>query len=245
MDIGKSFSFVFEDKKWIEKILIGGVLTLIPILGYILIFGYSVQLVRNVRTHSPEPLPEWDDWGTKIAEGLKLFIIFFLWALPLIILSLIIAIPLSLAGNSDTGNALLSILSVCLGCFSFIYVVILSLATPGITIKFAETGEIADGLKIGEIMAFTKEYLGQIIIVIIVTWLVYMIAGLLGSLLCLVGLFFTIFWANLVQYHMIGQIGLDKRQSERPLETLSAEEPPAKLSEAAAGPDDVSSYDIE
>ena len=42
MDIGKSFSFVFEDKKWIEKILIGGILMLVPILGSILMLGYGM-----------------------------------------------------------------------------------------------------------------------------------------------------------------------------------------------------------
>ena len=233
MDIGKSFNFVFEDKKGLEKVLIGGVLMFVPILGSILLLGYGIQLVRNVRNHDPEPLPEWDDWGKKIAEGFKLFIVYFLWSLPLIILSLLILIPMALGGNSDTGSAIASIFALCFGCFTLIYAIVMWLATPSITIKFAETGEFADGLKFGEILSFTKEHLGQILVVAIVSWLVYLLAGLLGSLLCLIGLFFTMFWASLVQYHMIGQIGLETTKPERPLETLSATEPAAELPESA------------
>jgi hypothetical protein len=241
MDIGKSFSFVFEDKKWIEKVLIGGILMLVPILGSILMLGYGVELVRNVRKHDPEPLPEWDEWGTKITEGLKLFILTFLWALPLFILTFLLILPAAIMGNSDSGSAIASIFSLCFSCFAAIYAIIVWLATPGITIKFAETGNFSDGLKFGEILNFTKKNLGQIIIAIIVIWLVYMVAGFLGSLLCLVGLFFTMFWASLVQYHIIGQIGLEAQKTERPLETLSAEAPAAELPETAVSDEDAPS----
>jgi hypothetical protein len=233
MDIGKSFGFVFEDKNWIEKILIGGILMLIPILGPILMLGYSVELVRNVRKHEMEPLPRWDNWGEKIADGFKLFIIYILWSLPLIILSMVIVIPLAFAGNSDTGSAIASIFSLCFSCFAFIYAIVVWLATPGITIKFAETGEFSDGLKFGEILNFTKEHLGQIFVVIVVSWLIYMLAGLIGTLLCLIGLVFTMFWASLVQYHMIAQIGLEPEAPERPLETLSETKPAEELPETS------------
>jgi hypothetical protein len=242
MDIGKSFTYVFEDKKWIEKILIGGLLMLVPILGLLLLYGYGVQLVRNVRSHKPEPLPEWDDWGTKIVEGLKLVVVLFIWSLPLIVLGFLMSFPLALAGNSDSGSSIASLFSVCFSCFAFLYGLVIWLATPGIIIKFAETGELAEGFKFGDILDFTKKHLGQIIIVALVSWVVYMIAGLIGAVLCLVGLVFTMFWATLVQFHLVGQIGLEAAAPARPLESLPAEEPveklPAKGSEEAPAEDD-------
>jgi len=237
MNIGKSLSFVFEDKKWIEKILIGGILMLIPLLGPILMLGYSVALVRNVRNHEPEPLPEWDDWGTKIAEGFKLLIINFIWGLPLFILMFLMFIPAAMAGNSDSGGGFAGFLMFCFGCFMFLYAIVLWLAVPGITIKFAETGEFGDGFKVGEILNFTKKHVGPIIIVAIVSWLVYMVAGLIGMLLCGVGTLFTMFWASLVYYHMVGQIGLEDEPTARPLDTLSKEEPAGELPEAASNQD--------
>ncbi len=229
MDIGKSFSFTFEDKKWIEKILIGGLLMFVPIFGLVLLYGYGVELVRNVRSHKPDPLPEWDEWGKKIVEGLKLVVILFVWSLPLIILLILMLFPMALAGDSDSGSSAASIFGMCFSCFAFLYGLVLWLATPGIIIKFAETGELADGFKFGDILDFAKKHLGQIIIVALVSWVVYMIAGLVGALLCGVGLFFTSFWALLVQFHLTAQIGLDAAAPARPLENLPAKEPIEKL----------------
>jgi hypothetical protein len=59
MDIGKSFTFVFEDQDWIVKILIAGAillvgilfswLLLIPlILALALLGGYGVEIMRRV-----------------------------------------------------------------------------------------------------------------------------------------------------------------------------------------------------
>lgn len=33
MDVGRAITYVFQDKGWITKVLIGGVLFIIPILG--------------------------------------------------------------------------------------------------------------------------------------------------------------------------------------------------------------------
>ncbi len=210
MDIGKSFSFVFEDKKWIEKVLIGGILMLIPLLGPILMLGYNVKLVRNVRNHDPEPLPAWDDWGEKIADGFKLFIITFIWGIPLWLLTFLMFIPMAAAGNSDSGSAIGGFFALCFSCLMILYAIVFWFAIPGITIKYAETGEFGDGFKVGEILEFAKKHIGPIIVVALVSWLVYMVAGLVGMLLCGVGLLFTSFWASLVQYHMIANIGLEE-----------------------------------
>jgi len=233
VDIGKSFRFVFEDKKWIEKVLIGGILMLVPILGSILMMGYVVELVRNVRKHEIEPLPEWDKWGEKITDGIKLLVILLVWSLPLLLLEIILLIPMSIMDSSDTGNTIAAFLSLCFGCFTLIYVIVLMLANPSIVIKFAETGDISAGFKFGEILDYTKEHLSQIVVALIVGLLAYALAGIIGSLLCVIGLVFTFFWANTVQYHMIAQIGLAPEPSERPLETLSQAEPAEELPETS------------
>ena len=67
MDIGKAFTFVGEDPKWVTKVLIGGGMLLfaivlsITVIGGILVaaivFGYLVQLTRNVIAGERTPLP--------------------------------------------------------------------------------------------------------------------------------------------------------------------------------------------
>jgi len=230
MDIGKSFGFVFEDEKWIEKVLIGGLVGLIPLIGSFLVIGYVVQLIRNVRNGDARPLPEWTEWGELLADGFKLFVVFFVWALPLIIVSMFAFIPAAMAGDSGSSDAssIAGLFATCFGCVAFLYAIVLSLASPAILIKFAETKEIGSGFNVSEILSFTKSHLGEIILVVIVSWLVGLLASIVGTLLCLVGLLFTSFWSNLVISHMTAQIGLndtttpDLLQPVPPVEELSA-----------------------
>lgn len=234
MNIGKSISFVFEDQKWIEKILIGGLIGLVPIVGPLFLLGYMLKLVRNVRNGVAEPLPEWTDWGDLLIDGLKYAVVVFIWALPLIILYLFAFIPSALAGDSSSdASAIASFFAICFGCFAFLYAILLSLASPAILIKYAETSDIAAGLNVGAVLNFTKTYLGEIILVVIVGWAIGLVAGLIGLLLCVIGVIFTGFWGNLVYAHMAAQIGMEASAPERPLETLATSEPPAELPEAS------------
>ncbi len=221
MDIGKSISFVFEDKKWIEKVLIGGLITLLTVvfswtiivgvIGGALLLGYMVQLVRNVRKHDEFPLPAWDEWGEKIMSGIKLMVVFFIWSIPLLIVSLPFFILIGVAGNNESGFA--GFLALCFSCLSIIYAVVLFLAAPAITIRFSETEKISSGFEFAEILGFTRDHIGDIIIAMIVLWLVQLVASFIGSILCFVGLAFTGVWTMMVQGHLYGQIGLDKAEA--------------------------------
>ncbi len=224
MNIGKSLSYVFEDKKWIEKVLIGGLVSLIPILGSILLSGYIIELVRNVRKGEPEPLPAWDNWGDKLATGFKLFIIILVWMIPLFFLVLLAFVPAILSGDTSDGGGILGLLSLCFSCLYILYALVFLLASPGIVIKFAETDDISAGFQFGEILSFTTSHLGDIIIYVIIIWIVGLIAGLVGMLLCGIGLLFTSFWASLVSGHLLAQIGLENATPERPLETLRSQQ---------------------
>ncbi len=210
MDIGKSIGFVFEDEKWIEKVLIGGLVSLIPLVGSFLIIGYIVKLVRNVRNGDPQPLPEWADWGELLVDGLKLFVVYFLWSLPLIVILLFTIIPSAMMGNSDgDASTLAGLFATCFGCISFLYGIVLALVNPAIIIKFAETGEISDGLNFNAILTFSKGHIGEIILVAIVGIVISSLALIVGGLLCIIGVIFTGFWSKAVIAFMIAHIGKD------------------------------------
>lgn len=219
MDIGKPFSFVFEDENWLQKLLIGGLITLGGILfswtvigalvAFGLIYGYMVEVVRNVRRGHPKPLPEWDAWGDKTIKGLKLMAIQLIWALPMILVVAPSAIITSLTENTGAAEAF-AILSLCFSCLAALYGVFFALLMPAITIRFAETEEFSSGLNVRDILAFTREHIGDVIIATILVFAVQVIAAIVGAILCGVGLLFTTFWAYLVQGHLYGQIGLKR-----------------------------------
>ncbi len=227
MDIGKALTFVFEDPEWTSKVLIGGLMVLggvllSPILiGFFFFFvlqGYAVELFKNVRDGVEYPLPRWDNWGDKAVTGLKLFVIFLIWSLPIIVIAVISAILSALLGNTDL-EGLAAILSICLSCISTIWSILLALAIPGILNLFAETEEISSGLRFGEIIAFTRDHIGNIIIALIGSVVAGLVGALAGTLLCGIGLLFAGFWAAMVEFHLFGQIA---RQAQAPAEIPSA-----------------------
>ena len=90
MDIGKAFGFVFEDEEWIKKLLLGALITLIPVFGQFTLMGYIVAVIRNVLAGSYRPLPEWENLGTYFKDGLMVSLVGFnfmlcgitFWATP-------------------------------------------------------------------------------------------------------------------------------------------------------------------
>src|SRR5689334_4077382 len=99
LDIGKAFTFIGDDPKWVTKLLIGGglilagFLAIFTVIGWIFVFaivlGYLIQFCRNVIAGQPQPLPEWDNWGTKMTDGFKAIVVNLVYALPAIIISLV------------------------------------------------------------------------------------------------------------------------------------------------------------
>lgn len=181
MDIGRVFNFVFEDKDWIKKILIGGALLIIPIIGKLFLLGYTVEVIRNVKNGRELPLPEWDNWGDRLVTGLMLCISLFIYAIPAAILFFI----------------------PCIGwVIGYLYLLIIS---PVVFILFAKYGDIGGALKIGEAINIIKNNFVNILLVAVMYILLYLIA-LIGIIACVVGIIFTMFWATIAFAHLVGQL---------------------------------------
>ena len=160
MDIGKSFSFPFEDKQWASKLGLGAVITLVPILNFAW-SGYLVGIIRNMMNDAAEPLPTWEDLGKKFMDGLILFAAGIVYALPILIA---FCLPLSimafsgvLSGNSDMKDLAQTIagaggvLFYCLLCVFVIYGIALSVIYPAILVMFSREGTFASCFKFREI----------------------------------------------------------------------------------------------
>ena len=205
MDIGKAFTFVFDDEDWIKKVLIGAVLALTGI-GLIPIIGYSMEIARRVISGHPQVLPEWDDWGKKIIEGLLSGVAVFVWGLPIWLISgcvWVLSIPL--AGlDQDVANVAFIVLSLCVGLIAVIYALALGLVLPAMLTHYAVTGQFGAAFRFGEIIGIVRDNLNAYLMALLVTILAQFVASL-GSIALGCGVFFTIFYSFLVMYHAYGQ----------------------------------------
>ncbi len=209
MDIGRSFTFVFDDEAWLKKLVVGGLIAFIPIVNFAAM-GYVVQLVRNVRDNAPHPLPDWDNFGQYFSDGLKLLVAFIVYSLPmLLVLCAFGGLSVAMGSASNNSNSLggaFAVVAIGLECIMFILMLIPVVFMPAIFARLADEGTIGATLRFGEVFGFITSNLGNYIIVLLLSFAVMYMVAPLGVIACLVGVLFTQWWAYLVFGHLTGQL---------------------------------------
>ena len=206
MKYSKAFSYVFEDSNWISKILIAGLISLIPIVGQIYISGWLVEIVRRVKAGRTDILPA-THFSYFLTLGLKMFVVVLIYSLPVsIITSLISVVNRSIDADSSGFVVMIAVSVSCLGSIiSILLGVALSMLTSYGTIKLAETDQIRPCLNIREAFYCIRDNFKLFLIVMLFHILISIIAPM-GMVACLIGLIFTIPYASAVSGHLIGQL---------------------------------------
>lgn len=212
MNIERAITFVTDDPDWIKKILIGGLISLIPIVNFAMI-GYVVELMRRVAEDHAEPLPDWgEDFGMYFTDGLKVFVGILIYELPVfVLLGCYLIAMFALGGfdenlNAQSGEGLFVGGMFAFQCLMFIYALLMGIVMPAATIQFAKHGTIGSMLQFGEIFRLIRANLTDYIIMLVVYVGVAYVIAPLGIIACLVGVIFTSWWAYLVFGHLMGQI---------------------------------------
>ncbi len=190
----KSFSFMFEDKNWAVKILLGAIFNLLSLVlvGIPFILGYLLELAKNSSQGKEIPLPEWDNLGDKFTRGLVFLVILIIYSIPGIILSFIPCIK------------------NCLGPLYFLGLLFL---LPYITVKYAQTGSFEEAFRLKELFDFVKKNINNLLIVVLLTIALQIIATF-GLLALVVGVFLTMFWASLAIYYLYGKVYREGQKEE-------------------------------
>jgi len=209
-DFLKPFTFVFDDPRWVPKILIGGLFVLASsvIIGMFFIYGYLARLARNVINGMQNPLPEWDDLGEYFSEGLKLFVVGLIYTIPILIVVGIVFIPAVIAGgatDNETIRDMAGMSATCMWCLIFPLGLALALWMPASMLMVVVTGEFSAGFEFRKIIAFIRANAGNYILAF-VAWMVARFAASLGFLLLCVGILFTMFWAYMVAGYAFSQV---------------------------------------
>jgi hypothetical protein len=207
MDFGKAFSFPFEDPDWAKKILIPALISLIPILGQIYVIGWALGVTRRVIRHDPTPLPELD-FGQQFMDGLKAFVIGLVYALPIILVSIPLAIATGMAssGNVDqeTAGTLIAIVSVCCYGIIFIYSLLMAFVIPAAYARMVAEENLGAAFRFNDVFGLVRTAPGPYLMVLLGSILTGIIAGL-GTILCVIGVVLTYTYAMAVNGHLYGQ----------------------------------------
>lgn len=247
MDFVKALTFITDDSRWKEKVAIGAALALLSflIVPVFITIGYAVRLTQNMRKGEPLPLPEWDDWSGDLVRGFKLFVVYLIWALPLIL----VTIPMTVGGimaDSDGFAQTLGI-TIVVGavCLTMVYGIFFTLLTPGFVLWFARDEDIRSGLQLSEIFEWTRAHVIDVILFmlayIVASFVISMVASIAGVLLCIVGLIVTIPVATFVtyvyQFNLLGQIAYKDSTGRTYYQPITPAAPLAPV-EPSAGDED-------
>jgi len=232
LDIQKSFTFPLEDEKWTNKVLVGAVISAVPILG-MAASGYGLDVIKNVIEDESRPLPTWDDIGAMFVRGLVYTIGVIVYFLPLLLLGCAFAVlggGLSAAMSDsqsaqDSMGALLGGAGLLFGCLGLLYTLIVLVILPAATVRFALSNKLGEMFKFNLLLADIRRnvsgYLTVILVVVVASIAVGAVVTLVSGVLAVIPVCGWIaawlisagasFYLQLAASHLWGQFYHDAR----------------------------------
>ncbi|MDZ7289499.1 MAG: DUF4013 domain-containing protein [candidate division KSB1 bacterium] len=211
MNYSEALSFIFQDKDWLKKIALGGLLVFIAAFTGIFFFvgffamGYYVRVLRHVVNGEEKILTDWKDWGNLFAEGLMAAIVSLVYFLIIGGLCAFVIVNIATAHGLAGIEKGIAITSVAI--LTFLGLIILINASLTL---FVKTNDFASAFSPSAISNLLKNNFSNYLTIAIFT-------SILGAILFLAGMGifspFTNFWGLMVQAHLFGQCAKETDKS--------------------------------
>jgi hypothetical protein len=213
MDYGKQIRFPMTDKDWISKVIIGGLLSIFPIINFIA-YGYEFKVMKNAMNKKPG-LPEWKNFIDLFMKGLIIFIIVFIFMIvPMIIFGFLAGVSIIsnlVYGFSNPYAIVASILPALI--IGGILILIIGFILPMAIAMYIKSDKIDSAFKFNEIINRIKsvfsEYLTSYIVILILGFILglIMLIPYIGWILFSFGTFYL----GLVFANMFGELYLKSK----------------------------------
>jgi hypothetical protein len=203
--IADAFTWPARDPEWVTKVVVMGLILILPIVGPINGLGWMLATIDRLRAGQEKLPPANFD---HLSRGLGLFAVYLVYYVVLAVVAALIYLPavLILASQGhDALNPALVALGFALSLLTFGFITLASLlltfAMPSIVLAF-DQGGVSTGLRVNEVIRrATRSPVNTLIagLMLIATGIV----GQLGLIVCFVGVFFTLAYALAMQAWII------------------------------------------
>lgn len=168
---------------WIKRILIGGLLFMFSflLLPLFIVYGYLLQVMGAAYEGVEEP-PEFEEWVDLLITGLVAWLIGIVYAIPIIVFTLIMLPIIGFGALQDDPEVFLAGTGLIWFLGIFILSILVAYLLPAAYVSYARTGRAGAAFDFGEIfsIAFTMEYLTGIILTVAVLILFGILSGLVA-----------------------------------------------------------------
>ena len=189
--VGDAFAYPFRDPGWVGKIVVQGLILIIPIVGWIAAVGWLMLTYENLRAGRQELAPA----GFHLAKGIGLFGVFLIYGILLDIPAWILD---GIGSAASRQHAYAGAPFTALGSFwSFAVQLFLYFLTPSLIVLTNRHG-FSGGLDIQRVWAMATGQVNNSIVGGLVIFVGFII-GFLGIILCCIGIFFTLIYATAIQ----------------------------------------------
>ena len=200
MNIGRSLVFAFVAPSGPKKLLLGGLFSLLFFLVYFpfVVMGYLMRILCDTLEGRDAKLPEWSDHKELFHEGLQPILVVLIYVGPAVLLNIFKSFIWIWTGSNWFLEAVFFV-------FWLAYFLISTTLLPLPLIRLVVKSSFSEAFDFNQLIAFIKANPGNYF----TAWGVWLAlgaaAGLIGSLLAGIGIFFTGFVANVIGVHLFAQ----------------------------------------
>jgi hypothetical protein len=183
--LGDSFEYTREGLvgKWVRWILLA-VLSIIPIVNWI-VNGYLLEILRGARV-----APDLDDYGRLFVDGLKLFVVALIYAIPLIIVyAILFGATFMMMGSGSDAMAAAGVGTLLIGMLiMFVLAIVIALFELIGVVRFARTDSLGEAFNFSAILAHIGRIgWGPYIVALIVLMIAIFVVVFVLSIIPIIG----------------------------------------------------------
>lgn len=194
-NVGESFAWAFRDPQWPAKMLVQGLIAIIPIVGWIAMNGWLMLAFENARQGKNELPPA----GFHLERGFPIWVILIIYGLVLAIPGGVLYAVGAIAVNSNNSSAVIAV-----GALIQLLGYLVSLAgslffrflIPALIVH-TYRGGFSGGLDVQRVWQMATVNVNNSIVAGLIIFVASIIGGL-GFLVCCIGLIFTVPYENTI-----------------------------------------------
>jgi hypothetical protein len=228
----RSYQFPFESDNWAVNLLCLSACQLIPVIGNILVLGYTYEVIEGLHAGGTRRAPDFDfnRFGKYLLRGLWPFVVQLVISLPVIFVAVVVylaAFTLLIMPAQDRDSEALAFVVLLL---AYLLILVLGFVTSLVAMPMALRAGLSQEFALGDCWDFARDFLRRVGRELLLAQLFLTVTtplvALVGLLLCFIGVYpaiAVICLAGAHLYYQLYELYLERGGVEIPLPVEAAD----------------------